>query len=215
MMRKRIFLFVLLALVVLWGSISVFSQKFNQPEEAEDLLESEQKTSVPSGGSEIVIPIAEFEKRITKKPFGIYITPQNSPVQPERFTGYHTGVDVEYEDVTTEVPVFAVNDGELVLAKWVSGYGGTIVLKSHIEDQEVYVLYGHLDLQSLTENVQVEKGEPIAVLGKGQSQEKDFERKHLHFAIIKNKLDLRGYVKEEKELSGWYNPLDFYKKVSH
>ena len=36
--------------------------------------------------------------RITKKPFGIFITTQNSPVQPERFSGYHTGVDVEYKD---------------------------------------------------------------------------------------------------------------------
>jgi hypothetical protein len=33
---------------------------------------------------------------LQKKPFGIYITPENSPVQPENFTGYHTGIDVEY-----------------------------------------------------------------------------------------------------------------------
>lgn len=193
-MRKIIFAFFGLALVVLLGTMR------------------EQKTLVPTKEPERVLPIAEYEKRITKKPFGIYITPQNSPVQPERFTGYHTGVDVEYEDITTEVPVFAIEDGELVLAKWAPGYGGAIVLKSNLENKEIYIFYGHLDPQSFTENIQAKKGERIAVLGKSQTQETDFERKHLHFAIIKNKLDLRGYVKTEEELNGWYDPLDFYKK---
>lgn len=86
-MRKIIFIFFGLTLVVFLGIIYIFSQNVNQSEKPKKL-------------PKIVLPIAEFEKRITKKPFGIYITPQNSPVQPERFTGYHTGVDVEYEDIT-------------------------------------------------------------------------------------------------------------------
>lgn len=113
------------------------------------------------------------------------------------------------------MPVFAIEDGELVLAKWVPGYGGTIVLKSNIENQDLYVFYDHLDPQSFTENIQVKKGERIAVLGKSQTQETDFERKHLHFAIRKNKLDLRGYVKTEEELNGWYDPLRLEKFSSN
>lgn len=212
-MRKINFILVGLILVIILGIISIFNQKINQPEKPKNMLKNEQETSDLTKEPRIVLPIAEFEKRITKKPFGIYITPQDSPVQPERFTGYHTGVDVEYEDITTAVPVFAIDDGELVLAQWAPGYGGTIVLKVNIESQELYVFYGHLDPQSFSENVQVKKGEQIAVLGKGQSQETDFERKHLHFAIIKNKVDLRGYVKTEEELNGWHNPPEFYKKV--
>src|SRR3989344_6907506 len=50
----------------------------------------------------LVWPVDEFEERITKKPFGIFITPQNSPIKPERFSGYHTGVDVENGDVAGE-----------------------------------------------------------------------------------------------------------------
>src|SRR3990172_8522253 len=60
-------------------------------------------------------PLERASERVTKKPFGIYITPQNSPVQPERFRGYHTAVDIEYGDVSEEVPVYAIWDGEIVL----------------------------------------------------------------------------------------------------
>lgn len=207
--RLKISIFFGLVLVAILVTISIFNQKISQPEKFQELPKSEQQESVPTEESKIALPIAEFEKRITKKPFGIYITPQNSPIQPERFTGYHTGVDVEYED-TAEVPVFAIADGEIVLTKWIPGYGGSIVLKSNIENQELFIFYGHLDRQSFSEKLQVKKGEQIAVLGKGKTEETDFERKHLHFGIIKNRVDLRGYVETEKELDGWYNPLDFY-----
>jgi len=202
-----------LILAILLGTIFIFSQKSSQHEEPEKLPENEQQEPVSTEEPKVVFPIAEFEKRITKKPFGIYITPQNSPVQPERFTGYHTGVDVEYEDTTAEVPVFAIADSEIILTRWVPGYGGVIVLKIKIEDQDLFIFYGHLSQQSFTKNFQVKKGEQIAVLGKEQTQETDFERKHLHFGIIKNESDLRGYVETEEELGGWYDPLEFYKEV--
>src|SRR3989338_10346295 len=40
-------------------------------------------------------PLDNSSERVTKKPFGKYITPADSPVQPERFSGYHTGADFE------------------------------------------------------------------------------------------------------------------------
>jgi murein DD-endopeptidase MepM/ murein hydrolase activator NlpD len=164
-------------------------------------------TTQPTKEVEKIYPVAEFNQRITKKPFGIYITPQDSPVQPERFTGFHTGVDVEYGDVTDDVPVFAVCDGDIVLGKWVSGYGGTVVLKCQINNLNYYVLYGHLRAASITGNIKVLKGDKIAVLGDGYTQETDFERKHLHFSIHKNSMDLRGYVQKQSELVGWIDPL--------
>jgi murein DD-endopeptidase MepM/ murein hydrolase activator NlpD len=154
-----------------------------------------------------VYPIADFRQRITKKPFGIYVTPKNSPVQPERFSGFHTGVDVEYEDVKEDVSVVAVCDGEIVLSRWVSGYGGTIGLKCQINKSDYYLIYGHLRTSSLTKKTKVLKGDQIAVLGNGNTQETDFERKHLHFSIHKNTLDLRGYVQNQNELKNWIDPL--------
>lgn len=151
-----------------------------------------------------IYPIAEFRQRITKKTFGKYITLENSPVSPERFKGFHTGVDVEYEDVNSEVPVLAVCDGEIVLSKWVSGYGGVLILKC----AENYYIYGHLKNSSITKNLNVLRGDQIGILGEGKTQETDFERKHLHFGINKKSADLRGYVQNEKELSDWIDPLE-------
>lgn len=163
-------------------------------------------TIQPTKGGDEIYPITQFNERITKKPFGIYITPQSSPIQPERFRGFHTGVDVEYEDVDTQIPVFSVCDGEIVLSEWVTGYGGTTVLKCQISSVDYYLIYGHLKESSITKNKNVLKGDQIAVLGKGKTQETDFERQHLHFSIHKNSIDLRGYAQNQEELKEWVNP---------
>jgi hypothetical protein len=162
-----------------------------------------------------VEPIAEFEERITKKPFGIYITSNNSPVQPEKFQGYHTGSDVEYEDVDYEVEVFAIENGRVILSQWVSGYGGVVAISHNIENENVISLYGHLDPESLMSiNSEANKGDVIGILGEGGTNETDYERKHLHLGIIKgSKINLRGYVNNEGELSEWYDPVEFLKKI--
>jgi len=156
----------------------------------------------------IIEPVNEFKTRITKKPFGIFITPENSPVQPERFSGYHTGVDVEFEDKDEEIEVKSICDGEVVLRRWVSGYGGTAVIKCQKDGVDYYLLYGHLKNESITENGEIRIGEKIGILGKGGTQETDGERKHLHLAIHKNTLDLRGYVQDKAELENWVDPED-------
>lgn len=160
-----------------------------------------------------IAPIDEFYERITKKPFGIYITPQTSPVQPDRFEGYHTGVDIEYEGIVREIPVRAITSGKVILSKFASGYGGVIILRHNINDEDLFVLYGHLDPKSmLPQRTQVTKGQIIGFLGEGRTEETDGARKHLHFAMLKkNSLDIRGYAQNKEELEGWYDPLEFYK----
>lgn len=162
--------------------------------------------------SQLIEPVPEFEERITKKPFGIYITPANSPVKPERFLGYHTGVDVEYDDRAEEIPVKAISEGEVIRSGTVNGYGGVIVIRHTINDARQLALYGHLDPKSL---VAVGKtttpGEKIGVLGEHQSSETDGERKHLHFAILrKNNVDLRGYVQTKEALNAWQDPRELF-----
>jgi len=182
-------------------------------------------------------PISEFNSRITKKPFGIYITPETSPVHPDRWTGYHTGVDIEYEDVLYDVPVRAIADGEILLNKFATGYGGVVVIRHNIYGQDILALYGHLDPESLPlKNIkEVKQGQIIGILGEGGTYETDGARKHLHFALIKKDmgsthsipsgsprgtrgatgspqaLDIRGYVKSQEELAGWYDPEEFYR----
>lgn len=153
-------------------------------------------------------PIDNFSSRITKKPFGIYITPKNSPVTPERFSGYHTAVDIEYEDVESDVPVYSIADGQVIFSGTVNGYGGIIA----IQYPEFIGIYGHLRPSSLLSvNTTISRSQQIAVLGRGYTTETSGERKHLHFAILKeSKLDFRGYVQSQSQLSPWLNPLDLY-----
>lgn len=159
-------------------------------------------------------PIQGFTSRITKKHFGIYITPETSPIQPDRFTGYHTGADAEYDDVAEDVPVRAVADGMVVVGQFVHGYGGVVVIRHDLGSGIVplLALYGHLDPASIPQaGKQVKRNEVVGILGDGFTEETDGARKHLHFAMLKKaEADIRGYVKDAEELSGWYDPLEFY-----
>jgi murein DD-endopeptidase MepM/ murein hydrolase activator NlpD len=197
---------ILLTFLVLVGIFFSFFWKYRKSTDTK-IIPAITPTVEPTKMVEKIYPIADFKQRITKKPFGLYVTPKNSPVQPERFSGFHTGVDVEYEDIKGDVPVSAVCDGEIVVSRWVSGYGGTVVLKCQINKSDYYLLYGHLRTSSITKKTTIVKGEQIAVLGNGKTQETDFERKHLHFSIHKNTLDLRGYVQNQNELKNWIDPL--------
>ncbi|MCL4383877.1 M23 family metallopeptidase [Patescibacteria group bacterium] len=165
------------------------------------------ETTTPSpAATGYVEPVAGFKQRATKKLFGTYVTPQHSPVQPERFMGYHTGVDAEYGDVTGTVPVMAIAEGKVIYSKWVSGYGGVIV----IQHPEFLGLYGHV-VSSVNVGQEVKRGQQIAVLGKAYSVETDGERKHLHLGIIKgNHLNLLGYVQDKSLLSQWIDPMTLF-----
>lgn len=157
-------------------------------------------------------PVLEFKGRITKKTFGQFITRENSPVQPERFSGYHTAVDVEYSDVEGDVPVYALADSIVVLSRTATGYGGVIVLDFEFEGKRRTAIYGHIKPSTLPAvNTRFNKGDRIALLGDGYSSETDGERKHLHFGIRSdNQVNILGYVQNESELSGWQNPLDLF-----
>jgi murein DD-endopeptidase MepM/ murein hydrolase activator NlpD len=165
-----------------------------------------------SASASLVEPIKEFKARITKKSFGTYVTPQNSPVQPEKFNGYHTGVDVEYNDVKDEVVIYSITSGTVIASQVVNGYGGVLVVRHTVGDKQVLTLYGHLDPASIVKSGStVITGQEIGQLGDGGTSETDGERKHLHFAMLKgDTVNFAGYVKNKEQLDSWYNPLDFY-----
>lgn len=157
-------------------------------------------------------PVDDFKTRITKKFFGTYVTPQNSPIQPERFTGYHTAVDVEFTDTKNDIPVFALADGTVVLSQSANGYGGVFVIQFNYRGDIFTAIYGHIRPSTLPSlNSQVKKGQQIAVLGSGDTNETDFERHHLHFGIHKGKsIDIKGYVQNKNDLGAWVDPLTLY-----
>ena len=161
-------------------------------------------------------PLTNSLARITKKPFGIYITPQTSPVQPEKFRGYHTGADFEIfdDEIDKEVPVSAVCAGPLLLKRTATGYGGVAVQACQLEGNDVTVVYGHLKFSSISPKIgdQIEQGQKLGILGKGYSTETDGERKHLHLSIHKGKsVVLLGYVQNKNELNNWLDPAIYLK----
>lgn len=164
----------------------------------------------------VVVPIADYFNRVTKKPFGIYITPQNSPVHPEKFAGYHTGADAETtpSETSVDVPIFSIADGTVVFADHVNGYGGMMVIQSSVGGETITALYGHLRISAFTKKrgETVTRGEQMAVLGTGYSTETDGERKHLHLGIIKGtNINYQGYVDTQPQLSAWEDPVTWLK----
>jgi len=204
----KYFLYTLVVLVVAAGLYIVISQN-NKP--ADGLPSQSVATNKPSTTevkSDLVSPISDALSRITKKTFGLKISPQNSPISPERFTGYHTGVDFETLDSeqNIDVPVYAICSGPLVLKKWASGYGGVAVQKCQLAGEDVTVVYGHLKLASLTAEVNqvLAAGDQLGILGKGYSTETDNERRHLHLSIHKGVvINIKGYVPTKNQLESW------------
>lgn len=199
-MHKRLSLILIFALI-LFNSCSFIKFKTEIPP-----LETPSQTF-------IIPPIENYAERVSKKPFGIKITPDDSPVQPEKFTGFHTGTDFEIFENETDIDmdIFAICPGELILKRFVSGYGGVIVQKCEIHGANFTVLYGHLDLDSIEAEIGdlINEADLIGILGDGYSNETDGERKHLHLGIYKDdeEMNLRGYVESEEELEGWVDPM--------
>lgn len=158
-------------------------------------------------------PLENAETRIAKKPFGIRVSPHASPIQPERFTGYHTGVDFEIlpGEEDADVTVTAICGGKLKSKSAALGYGGVALQECLIDDQRITVIYGHIALESVVPapGTYLAPGEGIGNLGTEFSEATDGERKHLHLGIVKGgALDLRGYVRNEFELQRWLSPSD-------
>lgn len=174
----------------------------------------DQTTAPPTIVGETVSPLGDPKTRVTKKFFGTYVTPQNSPVQPEKFTGYHTGWDFEttLSEANSDVVVSAFCAGTLKLKEWASGYGGVAVEGCTISGQAVTVVYGHLNIDTVTAKIgtSLTIGDRIGLLGMGFSHQTDGERKHLHFGIHKGDVvNIKGYVQNKADLSGWTDPTTY------
>lgn len=161
-------------------------------------------------------PLNRANERVSKKPFGIFITPADSPVIPEKFNGYHTGTDFEIfpEELDTEVIVTAVCSGKLLMKRNATGYGGVVVQSCNLEGEPITVVYGHLKLESIKVAVgdDIGAGEALGVLGRAYSAEASGERKHLHLGMHKGpEINILGYVSAESALSSWLDPVLFIK----
>lgn len=162
-------------------------------------------------GNNFLQPLYNAAERVAKKPFGIFVTQQNSPIQPERFRGYHTGADFEIfpEELNADVAVHAVCAGKLQVKEYATGYGGVAVESCELDGRPIAVVYGHLRLASINSAVgsDLKAGGIIGLLGDAYSTETGGERKHLHLGFHKGgSVNILGYVQDKAELSGWIDP---------
>lgn len=174
-------------------------------------------SDVEDDRSVFLSPMDRAKDRVTKKPFGIFVDPAASPVSPERFRGYHTGIDFEIfsEEAEKDVEVRSICSGEIREARRANGYGGIVVQKCLMRDESVTVVYGHIRLSSIRKSVgeKALPGEVLAILGTSGELETDGERKHLHLGIRRgNEVDIRGYVSSREALSEWVDSCDFFCK---
>lgn len=226
-MNKKIFIFFLLVLAVFFSFVIAFLKKpvfqkniqnvsqNNQPLVQENISSEQVKSNEVdennSAAKDFQSPLDFAPDRVIKKPFGIYITPKNSPVQPEKFQGYHTGTDFEIfpDELTADVSVKAVCSGKILLKKTASGYGGVIAESCELDKNPITVIYGHLKLASISKNLgeSISAGETLGILGANKSVETDGERKHLHLGFHKGiAVNILGYVQNKSTLSDWINP---------
>lgn len=164
-------------------------------------MENATTENTVSRNATVELPIQGYVERRTAKDFGEYIS--------DRFVGYHVGDDIEYEDVTEEVPVVAISDGAVERVQFVSGYGGFVLIKH----SDARAIYGHLDLGSVTlkPGDAVTKGQFIGNLGADRSQETDGERKHLHFGLYTgDPLRVNGYEQTVDAVHTWINPTEYF-----
>lgn len=156
-------------------------------------------------------PIDDGQSRTTKKPFGIYVTPEISPVPNDRFTGYHTGVDFETtaEEKDLPVPIWAICGGKILERTIVDGYGGVVTQVCEYGAETLMVLYGHVTHAGEFPPVGawVIPGERLASLAAAESPLSGGTRKHLHLGIYRGaNIDVRGYVQNADELARWLDP---------
>ncbi|MDP3004101.1 MAG: hypothetical protein Q8N43_01150, partial [Candidatus Azambacteria bacterium] len=149
-MVKTILLAV--ALFVLGGIFLFFWQWRSGSIVPRPANEIQNTANEPQGpATSLSLPLNNTLNRLTKKPFGIYITPKNSPVSPEKFTGWHTGADFEIfsGEENENIQVLAICSGKLLVKEFGRGYGGMAVQSCNINNQPVMIVYGHLKLESI------------------------------------------------------------------
>lgn len=228
-MRKKIsikqFIFIYsLVFSISFLGILYYLNKKNPPNPIDEAVISseELENSVIDTGSQTEVeaednigisPIDRAEERVTKKPFGLYVSPAESPVQPERFSGYHTATDFEIfpDEEELEVAVYSICEGELEYSGTINGYGGVMVLACQLDGEAVRVIYGHLDIEKASYRLGdlVTTDKQLAVLAPAYSNLSGGERKHLHLGVLRGEtIDWRGYVNNESDLERWYDPLE-------
>lgn len=185
------------------------------PDLPDAMFEAVLETLIAAPKGLVFYPSDYFADGITKKPFGLYVSPTSSPVSPERFTGYHNAVDIEIPmdmSPTATIPIYAIADGVVAHSGRAQGYGGVVAIRHIIGGIPYLAIYGHLNPAILPRlGASIKAGSTIGSLGRGFTKETDGERRHLHFGLYTGSdVNIAGYVQSPQDLSKWVDPEKFF-----
>lgn len=95
-----------------------------------------------------------------------------------RMGAFHQGIDIGTAGITN-IPVYAMSSGKVILARWYGGYGNCVVID---HGGSISTLYGHNNKLLVSEGQTVAGGQKIALSGStGRST-----GPHVHFSVIKS-----------------------------
>ncbi|WP_158736764.1 murein hydrolase activator EnvC [Alteribacillus sp. YIM 98480] len=95
-----------------------------------------------------------------------------------RWGRMHHGTDIG-QGGRSNVPIVAAGDGTVVQAKYMNGYGNTVLISHRIDGKQITTLYAHMSSISVSSGESVSKGDNIGIMGNtGASQ-----GPHLHFEV--------------------------------
>jgi murein DD-endopeptidase MepM/ murein hydrolase activator NlpD len=210
----------LLLLVVIAGGLYMVSGRTVPSVSNTTLTASPETTPGTSTQASFYYPMAGYQERLTNRQYGKSITAADSQGLPcgAPFTGFHDGDDVEVtsDELSKDMPVYAIADGTVRQVGQVKGYGGLLIMQHTLNGQTVTANYGHITVSRTSVKVgdTVKAGQLVTYLGEACSSQTDNERKHLHFAIRQGAtIDIKGYVQSRSELQNWLNPLETLRQL--
>ncbi|GIP19140.1 metalloendopeptidase [Paenibacillus montaniterrae] len=149
--------------------------------ELSKLYAEKNRIANPYSGGKLGMPI-DSKYRVTSN-FGMRI----HPISGKRKA--HNGIDFGAPSGT---PIYAAESGNVIVAKYTSGYGNTVIID---HGNGLWTLYGHIKKGGIlvSEGDQVKRGDKIALVGStGNST-----GPHLHFEVRKNEVPVNpsNYLK--------------------
>ncbi|WP_078594380.1 murein hydrolase activator EnvC family protein [Evansella clarkii] len=95
-----------------------------------------------------------------------------------RWGRMHYGMDIG-QGGRSNVPIVASEAGTVIEARYMNGYGNTIMISHVVNGQQLTTLYAHLDSMAVSSGQRVSRGQQIGIMGNtGQST-----GPHLHFEV--------------------------------
>ncbi|SDH65229.1 murein hydrolase activator EnvC family protein [Alteribacillus bidgolensis] len=140
--------------------------------------EQQKSSSGSSGGSSNASPSDDVP---SVNASGELMRPATGSVTSEygpRWGRMHHGTDIG-QGGRSNVPIVAAADGTVVQAKYMNGYGNTVLISHRIDGKQITTLYAHMSSTSVSSGESVSKGDTIGIMGNtGASQ-----GPHLHFEV--------------------------------